>query len=98
MHALDRQLLDELSSVVAAAGAPFLAARRRPLEASTKADHSPVTAADHASEAVILEGLSRALPGIPVVSEEAVANSPPTSLSGSFVLVDPLDGTRELLA
>ena len=98
MHALDRQLLDELSSVVSAAGAAILAARRRPLEASTKADHSPVTAADRASESVLLEGISRALPGIPVVSEEAVVNSPPASLSGSFVLVDPLDGTRELLA
>src|SRR5260370_38531439 len=57
-----------------------------------------MTAADHASEAVMIAGISRLLPGISVVSEEAVAGSPPSNLSCSFVLADPLDGTRELLA
>jgi 3'(2'), 5'-bisphosphate nucleotidase len=98
MSALDSQLLDELSSVVSAAGAAIMAACGRPLEARAKPDHSPVTAADHASEVVLLEGISRILPGISIVSEEAVTTSAPASLSGSFVLVDPLDGTRELLA
>jgi 3'(2'), 5'-bisphosphate nucleotidase len=96
--ALDWRLLDELSSVVSAAGAAIMAACGRPLEARAKTDDSPVTAADHASEAVLLEGISRILPGISIVSEEAVATSAPASLSGTFVLVDPLDGTRELLA
>jgi 3'(2'), 5'-bisphosphate nucleotidase len=97
-RALNTQLLDELSSIVSAAGAAILAACAGSLEVRTKADHSPVTTADHASESVMLAGISRVLPGIPVVSEEAVASSPPSSLSGSFVLVDPLDGTRELIA
>jgi 3'(2'), 5'-bisphosphate nucleotidase len=97
-RAFDTQLLDELSSIVSAAGAAILAARTASLEVRAKADHSPVTAADHASEAVMLEGISRVLPGVSVVSEEAVMSSPPSDLSGSFVLVDPLDGTRELLA
>jgi 3'(2'), 5'-bisphosphate nucleotidase len=92
------RLLDELSSIVSAAGAAVLAARAGSLAARAKADHSPVTAADDASEAVLIEGMSRLLPGLSVVSEEAVAGSPPASLSESFVLVDPLDGTRELLA
>src|SRR5262249_15293589 len=68
------------------------------LKARTKADSSPVTAADRAAETVILEGLSRALPGICVVSEEAAEQAPPGPVPASFVLVDPLDGTRELLA
>jgi 3'(2'), 5'-bisphosphate nucleotidase len=97
-RAFNTRLLDELSSIVSAAGAAILAARTASLEVRAKADHSPVTAADHASEAVMLEGISRVLPGVSVVSEEAVMNSPPSDLSGSFVLVDPLDGTRELLA
>jgi 3'(2'), 5'-bisphosphate nucleotidase len=96
--AFNTRLLDELSSIVSAAGAAILAARTASLEVRTKADHSPVTAADHASEAVMLEGISRVLPGVSVVSEEAVMSLPPSDLSGSFVLVDPLDGTRELLA
>src|SRR5205823_11483744 len=63
-----------------------------------KHDRSPVTVADEASEAIILEGVSRALPGIAIVSEEAFGAMPPERLGDSFVLVDPLDGTRELVA
>jgi 3'(2'), 5'-bisphosphate nucleotidase len=94
----DGRLLDELTTIVSSAAAAILAARARSLDARTKADLSPVTAADHAAEAVILAGLARVLPGMAVVSEEAASRAPPTSLPGSFVLVDPLDGTRELIA
>jgi 3'(2'), 5'-bisphosphate nucleotidase len=96
--AVDGGLLDELTTIVSAAAAAILAARAGPLDARTKADLSPVTAADHAAEAVILEGLARLLPGVCVVSEEAAGRALPDSIPGSFVLVDPLDGTRELLA
>jgi 3'(2'), 5'-bisphosphate nucleotidase len=93
---LTRQLIAELSSTISAAGAAILAARRTCLNVRTKADESPVTSADHASEAVMLEGIARLLPGVPVISEEAgCAHS---NISGMFVLIDPLDGTRELLA
>jgi 3'(2'), 5'-bisphosphate nucleotidase len=63
-----------------------------------KADGSSVTAADEASEAVILEALARLIPGVTVVSEEAAARAAPPALGTSCVLVDPLDGTREFLA
>ena len=56
-----------------------------------------MTAADEASEAIILEGLARLLPGVPVVSEEAMA-ARRRAHGGRFILVDPLDGTRELVA
>ena len=95
---VDSRLLDELTTIVSMAAAAILAARAHSLDARTKADLSPVTAADHAGEAVILEGLARLLPGACVVSEEAVGRAPPASIAASFVLVDPLDGTRELLA
>jgi 3'(2'), 5'-bisphosphate nucleotidase len=62
-----------------------------------KADDSPVTAADEASQAVILEGLARILPGVPVVSEESAGHNQ-KKLGESFLIVDPLDGTREFLA
>jgi 3'(2'), 5'-bisphosphate nucleotidase len=96
--AVDGRLLDELTTIVSAAAAAILAARAGSLEVRTKADLSPVTAADHAAEAVILEGLARVLPGVCVVSEEAVGRALPERIPGSFVLVDPLDGTRELVA
>jgi 3'(2'), 5'-bisphosphate nucleotidase len=62
-----------------------------------KADQSPVTVADEASEALIIEGIARLLPGVPVISEES-ADARNNRLDGSFLIVDPLDGTREFLA
>jgi 3'(2'), 5'-bisphosphate nucleotidase len=92
----DPALIDALTDIVSRASAAILEVRAGTLATRQKADRSPVTAADEASEAVILEGLSRALPGVPVVSEEAGAT---TGLKDdTYVLVDPLDGTRELVA
>src|SRR5262249_38517640 len=98
MAAVGAGLLAELPPIAPAAAAAILAARAGSLEVRAKADLSPVTAADHAAEALILEGLARLLPGMCVVSEEAAGCAPPERIPGSFVLVDPLDGTRELLA
>lgn len=91
-------LLDELTSIVSAAAAAIIAACAGSLDTRTKADLTPVTAADHAAEAVILEGLARLFPDTCVVSEEAVDRAPPDRIPDRFVLVDPLDGTRELVA
>lgn len=66
-------------------------------EVTIKADTSPVTAADHAAEAVILAGLRNAAPGIPVVAEEEAAAGRIPAVDGAFFLVDPLDGTREFV-
>src|SRR5581483_5291785 len=63
-----------------------------------KADGSPLTLADRAAHAAIVEGLSKHTPGIPILSEE----SSPSELGGRrswtrYWLVDPLDGTKEFL-
>jgi len=61
----------------------------------TKADASPVTEADEAADRIIREGLAAALPGAVVITEEAVATH---ALGGpEFVIVDPLDGTKEFV-
>ena len=63
-----------------------------------KADASPVTEADERAEAIILEHLAKAFPDIPVVAEEAVAAGKIPSTDGArFILVDPLDGTKEFI-
>lgn len=55
-----------------------------------------VTEADHASEALLLEGLGRAFPDHLVVSEES---RPETDWRSGYVwLVDPIDGTRNFTA
>ncbi len=98
MRAVDSLLVEELTNIVSVAAAAILEARTRPLDARSKPDLSPVTAADHAAEDVILQGLARVLPGTAVVSEEATTDLPAATLRDTFILVDPLDGTRELLA
>jgi 3'(2'), 5'-bisphosphate nucleotidase len=63
-----------------------------------KADGSPVTAADEAAEAVICDALARLYPELPVISEEQAERDRPSVEAGSYLLVDPLDGTREFVA
>jgi 3'(2'), 5'-bisphosphate nucleotidase len=94
----DAALIDGLTTIVSQASAAILAVRAGALNPRTKADQSPVTAADDASEAIILEGVAKLLPGVPAISEEASAGAAVGSVGNEFVLVDPVDGTRELVA
>ena len=65
----------------------------------TKADASPVTDADEACEAFILEALGKLTPEIPIISEEAASAGHLPELTGArFWLVDPLDGTKEFIS
>jgi 3'(2'), 5'-bisphosphate nucleotidase len=63
-----------------------------------KSDDSPLTLADLESQRVILEGLARLTPGVPVLSEES-AQAPWSERRSWHELwvVDPLDGTREFV-
>jgi 3'(2'), 5'-bisphosphate nucleotidase len=87
-----------LSDIVSRAAQATLAIPFSAVEHRLKDDKSPVTAADEASEAIILEGLARVLPGVPVIAEESVGKTGAVALGRSFLLVDPLDGTKEFLA
>jgi 3'(2'), 5'-bisphosphate nucleotidase len=91
-------LLDGLSQLVAKAAAAITAMAADDISMRRKPDGSPVTAADEAAEAVVLDGLARLLPGVPVVAEEQAARTGAPPISSTFVLVDPLDGTKEFLA
>ena len=91
------RLLEGLTAIVAIAAAATIAKPGTEVERRFKADQSPVTAADEAAEAVILEGLAKLLPGLPVVAEESVGRAP-SDLGRSFAIVDPLDGTKEFIA
>jgi 3'(2'), 5'-bisphosphate nucleotidase len=92
-------LAEALSDLVAQASQAILTVLGSGLATRLKHDNSPVTNADHAADAILLEGLARLLPGVPVVSEESVEPGlSAAQLASTFVLVDPLDGTRELVA
>src|SRR6185312_17399519 len=97
-HPSGRELLDGFTRIASNAAAAILSIPRAGLDSRAKADQSPVTAADHAAEAAILEGLALLLPDVPVISEEAVDRRELPSPGGRFLLVDPLDGPREFIA
>ena len=65
--------------------------------ARRKADTSFVCDADERAEAIILAGLAARLPGIPVIAEEAASRGEKPRCGRAFILVDPVDGTREFL-
>jgi 3'(2'), 5'-bisphosphate nucleotidase len=59
-------------------------------EVKTKSDESPVTIADEAADKIISDGLRAAFPDVMLVTEEQ-------SSGDTFLIVDPLDGTKEFI-
>jgi 3'(2'), 5'-bisphosphate nucleotidase len=90
--------VEQLGALAVEAGGRILEHYAARCVARAKRDGSPVTEADVDAEAIILAGLPGILPGIPVVSEEAAAAGIIPQCGGTFVLVDPLDGTREYVS
>jgi 3'(2'), 5'-bisphosphate nucleotidase len=90
-------LLEEVARLARRAGAAIEAVRSGPLGTEEKADGSPVTRADLAAEAILVEGLGPLLPGVVVVSEEGDVDAALAGAGSTYWLVDPLDGTKEFL-
>lgn len=87
-----------MTELAVAAGEAILAVDHRRAKTNGKDDGSPVTEADLAADNIIVEGLKRLRPDIPVISEERVAGEVASSEGKElFFIVDPLDGTREFL-
>jgi 3'(2'), 5'-bisphosphate nucleotidase len=90
-------LLDAMVDAALAAGRAAHDIYVSGFDVQRKADHSPVTAADHAAEAIILERLRKVAPHVPIVAEEEVAAGRLPAIGTEFFLVDPLDGTKEFV-
>ena len=88
--------LNDLLDATIRAGQVILEIKSGDLGVEIKSDSSPVTAADKASNAILLEALSQLYPDVPVISEEA-EDSHSLAASPYYVLVDPLDGTKEFI-
>jgi 3'(2'), 5'-bisphosphate nucleotidase len=65
--------------------------------AEYKSPNAPVTAADHAANRVIVDGLKEAFPDDAILSEESRDSAERLSAERVWI-VDPLDGTKEFLA
>lgn len=62
-----------------------------------KADRSPVTEADRRAEVIILERLGALMPDVPVLAEESFEAGVRPVVTDRFILVDPVDGTKEFI-
>jgi 3'(2'), 5'-bisphosphate nucleotidase len=60
-----------------------------------KSDASPVTEADEAADALISAGLRAAFPDVTLITEEQADSH--TLSARTFLIVDPLDGTKEFV-
>ena len=94
IHSKDIELAQRLADAAGEAIRPYY---RADFATDRKADASPVTEADERAEQVIVEILSESLPDIPVVAEEACAAGRIPDTDSTFILVDPLDGTKEFI-
>ena len=90
--------LDDVVAITRAAGALIMSVYATDFAVRGKDDASPVTEADERAEALIIEGLTRLAPEIPIVAEEMVAAGKVPQVGARFWLVDPLDGTKEFIS
>jgi 3'(2'), 5'-bisphosphate nucleotidase len=91
-------MLDIFEAVALAAGKVIMMVYNGDIAVTLKGDQSPVTEADQRAEALILAELSKHFPDIPVVAEEEAAAGRIPEITGQrFILVDPLDGTKEFI-
>ena len=92
------QLLDLALSLAVEAGGRILEIYESDFAVEHKDDESPLTAADLASHALIVDALKQYTPGLPCLSEEGAGIPHATRAAWRrYWLIDPLDGTREFV-
>ncbi|UYB53487.1 3'(2'),5'-bisphosphate nucleotidase CysQ [Xanthomonas sp. AM6] len=98
MIRITADLRETVIAIAIDAAAAIMAVYATGFEVEHKADASPLTQADLAAHRIIVEGLERLTPDLPVLSEES-AHIPWEVREHwtSYWLVDPLDGTREFV-
>ncbi|MEO9078108.1 MAG: inositol monophosphatase family protein, partial [Rhodanobacter sp.] len=91
-------LARDVGDIARAAGDAIMDIYHSDFAVQTKADASPLTAADLAAQQVIVAALGQLEPQLPILSEEAKALPWAERQAWSrYWLVDPLDGTREFV-
>jgi 3'(2'), 5'-bisphosphate nucleotidase len=93
------EALRRLCGIARDAGVEVMRTYRTGLEVTHKHDSSPLTAADLASQDVIVRALRSWQPDIPIIAEESRApDATARARWDRWWLVDPLDGTKEFLS
>ena len=87
-----------LAELAVSAGQLILEIEKTHPGSTSKADGSPVTLADQASETLIVGELAKRVPWLTVIAEEQAAAGLNGAAGRIFALVDPLDGTKEFIS
>ncbi|NOU51172.1 3'(2'),5'-bisphosphate nucleotidase CysQ [Pseudoalteromonas sp. JBTF-M23] len=91
-------LLEEILLLARKAGDAIMSIYAKDFNIEYKADESPVTDADFAAHKVIVKGLQKLTPQLPILSEESADIDWPTRQTWQqYWLVDPIDGTKEFI-
>ena len=89
---------DALIDLARRAGAAIMEVYAGEFEVQRKEDASPLTVADLRAHHIIVDGLRRMTPDLPIISEESEpADFEVRRTWDRYWLVDPLDGTREFV-
>lgn len=89
--------LDHVEAIAVEAGEAIMQVYKKVIDVSYKEDKSPLTEADLNANRVIVAGLKKYYPDIPILTEEAVGDFQGPNPQGYYWLVDPLDGTKEFI-
>jgi len=97
MSQIDKQLLcSEMRLLALKAGRAIMEIYNADdFEVKTKSDESPVTIADETADKIIFDGLSKSFPETVIVTEEQ--SDTHAASADTFLIVDPLDGTKEFI-
>jgi len=94
-----KSLIEPVVALAEDAGLAILEVYSSDFEVQSKDDESPLTQADLASHHLIVAGLQRLTPDLPIISEES--GLPDFEERRQWVrywLIDPLDGTKEFVS
>lgn len=97
MGASQIDLARSFADICLQAAVPVMEVYGQDFTPEQKEDRSPVTEADKRAEAVILKALAALLPDTPVLAEEKFSEGVRPEVSDRFLLVDPVDGTKEFI-
>jgi 3'(2'), 5'-bisphosphate nucleotidase len=98
MDADERNRLAVLFGNIASEAGRFIVSGFPHIRIETKPDGSPVSDADTGAENLIRGQLSAILRDVPVIGEETFNAGAVNDVPARFVLVDPIDGTRDFVA
>ena len=88
----------DILPIIHNAGKEIMKVYETDFDVTWKIDKSPLTEADYISHEIIIKGLKRCFPDIPIISEEDSAIGHEDRFNwDKYFLIDPLDGTKEFL-